>query len=287
MKTIGESEIWSFYGTKSKVQRITRATTVRSAAGHSVKSFLELATKVAELQFRNPDYVLMFRGQGGDHRNSKGNTTLKPSLFRSTRGSSHPPGMAILSSRYQALTMAETYLIREYKKAKMLGVDRLERHRMLRWAILQHYEVCPTPLLDITHSLRIAASFASEKPAKKVFLYVLGIPNLSGAITASAEAGLQIIRLSSVCPPTAVRPHIQEGYLLGEYPEMVNYDQKELYGHYEIDFGRRLIAKFQFSPAPFWKGDAFPQVKHLALYPPESEDPLFRLARRVKTLANC
>ncbi len=30
---------------------------------------------------------------------------------------------------------------------------------MLRWAILQHYEVCRTPLLDVTQS--IAASFAS------------------------------------------------------------------------------------------------------------------------------
>ena len=45
---------------------------------------------------------------------------------------------------------------------------------------------------------------------------MLGVPNLSGAITASAEAGLQIVRLSSVCPPSAVRPHIQEGYLLGD-----------------------------------------------------------------------
>jgi hypothetical protein len=75
--------------------------------------------------------------------------------------------------------------------------------------------------------------------------------------------------------------------LLGEYPDMVNYDQKELYGHYEIDFGRRLIAKFKFNPITFWKWDTFPQVAHPALYPPESEDPLYKLARRVKTLASC
>jgi hypothetical protein len=284
MKTIGENEIWSFYDRDNRAKRITRATTVRNAAGHTVKSFLELATKVAELQFRNPDFVLMFRGQNGDHRNSKGNTTLKPSLFRSTPGSTRPPDMSVLTSRYRGLGRAEEHLINEYRLAGMLGLDRLERHRMLRWAILQHYEVCPTPLLDITHSLRIAASFASPIGGH-AFVFVLGIPNLSGAITASAEAGLQIIRLSSVCPPTAVRPHIQEGYLLGEYPEMVNYDQKELYGHYEIDFGRRLLAKFRFDPATFWKNDAFPQVRDRALYPPESEDPLNQLARRVKTLA--
>jgi hypothetical protein len=107
---------------------------------------------------------------------------------------------------------------------------------------------------------------------------VLGVPNLSGAITASAEAGLQIVRLSSVCPPTALRPHIQEGYLLGEYPEMAGYDQKQHYPHFEIDFGRRLIAKFRFNLKSFWKNDAFPKVKRPALYPNQN-DPLFQLTQ--------
>src|SRR5206468_364868 len=138
---------------------------------------------------------------------------------------------------------AEGALIREYMAENLLGVKRLKRHRVLRWAILQHYEVCLTPLLDVTHSLRIAASFASINMPDKVYLFVLGVPNLSGAVTASAESGLQIIRLSSVCPPSAVRPHIQEGYLLGEYPEMAEFEQKANYFHYEIDFGRRLVAK--------------------------------------------
>jgi hypothetical protein len=52
----------------------------------------------------------------------------------------------------------------------------------------------------------------------EVRLYVIGVPNISGAISASAEAGLQVIRLSSVCPPSAIRPNVQEGYLVGEYP---------------------------------------------------------------------
>ena len=40
--------------------------------------------------------------------------------------------------------------------------DRLRRQRILRWSILQHYEICDTPLLDVTQSIRIAASFASR-----------------------------------------------------------------------------------------------------------------------------
>lgn len=287
MKTVGENEIWSFYDDKnSEAQKIVNATIVRGATGHKVGSFLELATKIAELQFRNPDFVLMFRGQNADYQNTKKNTTLKPSLFRPQQGSKLAPGMETLTTRYQLLEQAERRLVNEYENAGMLGVERLQRHRMLRWSILQHYEVCTTPLLDITHSLRIAASFASEKASEQAYLFVLGIPNLSGAITASAEAGLQVIRLSSVCPPTALRPHVQEGYLLGEYPDMVNFDQKELYGHYEIDFGRRLIAKFKFDPVTFWKKNTFPRVAHKDLYPPVSKDPLHKLTQKVKKSIN-
>lgn len=137
-------------------------------------------------------------------------------------------------------------------------------------------------MLDVTHSLRIAASFATTEETQEAFSFVLGVPNLSGAITASAEAGIQIVRLSSVCPPSALRPHIQEGYLLGEYPQMVGFAQKELYRHYEIDFGLRLVAKFRFNPQSFWKTDDFPKVSTQALYPLRTDDPLYAMAEDIK-----
>ena len=277
MDTIGTEKIWSFFDRKGC--QIAKNAAIRQGPGHRVGSYLELATKIAELQFLNRDHVLLFRGQGADHRNVKRNSSLKPTLFRSGRGN---PDRATLVARFTALARAEAILIAEYAKAKLLGVERLKRHRILRWSILQHYEVCDTPLLDVTHSLRIAASFASLAETATAFLYVLGVPNLSGAITASAEAGLQIVRLSSVCPPSAVRPHIQEGYLLGEYPDMTGYEQKENYFPYEMDFGRRLVAKFSFAPASFWKNDDFPRVSKTALYPSENSDPLYRLALGVK-----
>ena len=283
METIGKQKIWSFFDDQSK-SKIVDNTAIRKGRGHRVRSFLELATKVAELQFLNRDHVLLFRGQGSDHRNQQGNTTLKPTLFRpETKGN---PSSATLIRRFESLTKAEKELVNRYTAASLMGHQRLRRHRILRWSILQHYEVCATPLLDVTHSLRIAASFASLGSADSAFVYVLGVPNLSGAITASAEGGLQIVRLSSVCPPSAVRPHIQEGYLLGEYPEMAGYEQKENYFHYEIDFGRRLVAKFRFKPSSFWKSDTFPQVTKRALYPRPSNDPLYKLALEVqRTLA--
>jgi hypothetical protein len=278
METIGEQKIFSF-AEKSKKALPTFCTAIRRSAGHKVSSFMELATKVAELQFMNRDFVLLFRGQKADYKNNRGSTTLKPSLLRATNGIN--PDREVLAHRFNVLRIAEEQLSRMYSGRPFLGRERLNRQQILRWSILQHYEICQTPLLDVTHSLRVAASFASDGAQRNAFIFVIGVPNLSGAITASAEAGIQIVRLSSVCPPTALRPHIQEGYLLGEYPEMTGYDQKSHYAHFEIDFGRRLIAKFRLNPKKFWKNDAFPIVERPALYP-NDDDPLYQLAQGVQ-----
>jgi hypothetical protein len=274
METIGSQKIWSFFDAR-RTCAVAKNTEIRKGRGHRVGSYFELATKIAELQFRNRDHVLLFRGQSGDYRNAQRNTTLKPTLLRPERQGN--PSATTLVARFERLARAERELVARYAASGYLGVERLQRHRILRWAILQHYEVCTTPLLDVTHSLRIAASFASLGETNKAYLFVLGVPNLSGAVTASAEAGLQIVRLSSVCPPSAVRPHIQEGYLLGVYPDLVDYAQRENYFHYEMDFGRRLVAKFVFNPATFWKSDNFPKVTRPALYPSAGQDALFKL----------
>lgn len=283
METIGTQDLWSFIDGQPEATT-AKNSKIRVGRGHKVSSFMELATKVAELQFRNRDYVLLFRGQSIDYRNTKGKSTLKPALFRPIkRGNPNPD---TLIRRFKTLREAEQDLTRRYEEATLLGSERLKRQRILRWAILQHYEVCTTPLLDITASLRIAASFASINDNGEAFLFVLGVPNLSGAITASAEAGLQIVRLSSVCPPKAIRPHLQEGYLVGEYPEMSDFAQKQEYFHYEIDFGRRVIAKFRFAPKTFWKKGTFQMVSNEALYPPPEKDPFFKIALEVKQDVN-
>ncbi|BEU25801.1 FRG domain-containing protein [Paraburkholderia caribensis] len=278
MEMIGQQKLWTFLDGKPGAQTAS-VTTARTGPGHRVRSFVELATKIAELQFRNNDYVLLFRGQGRDYRNQKGLTSLKTSLFRGSRGN---PGEGTLQRRFEILESAERLLSSIYAREEHLGKHRLARTRLVRWAILQHYEVCPTPLLDVTHSLRIAASFATHGAANESFIFVLGVPYLGGGMTASAEAGLQAIRLSSVCPPSAVRPHLQEGYLLGEYPEMSGFQQKTLYPHFEMDFGRRLIAKFRFDPREFWSDPNFPLVEAAALYPSKEHDPLLRLSLEIK-----
>jgi hypothetical protein len=283
METIGSKELWSFCSELNDATQC-KCTAIRKADPHCVGSYFELANKVAELQFRNRDYVLMFRGQSKDHKNFQHNTSLKPSLFRDSSGRN--PSPETLIQRFQLLENAERSLADSYSQRQFLGNQWVKRHRIVRWAILQHYEVCPTPLLDVTQSLRIAASFATSANEEEAYVFVLGVPNVSGAITASAEAGLQIVRLSSICPPSARRPHIQEGYLLGEYPEIAEFEQKELYAHYEIDFGLRLIAKFRFNPQSFWQKEDFPVVGKNVLYPPPADDPLYEMTDAIRNALN-
>lgn len=282
METIGSSEIWSFTDQGNRPEKITSNSQVRKSNGHYVENFIDLARKVSALQYKNPEYVLLFRGQAADYKNLQRNTTLKPSLFRPKRGDRKNPDQQTLALRFEALLEAEHTLIEGANRDSAFeDSKRILRHRILRWSLLQHYEVCPTPLLDVTHSLRIATSFGSESQSSEAFLYVMGVPNISGSITASAEAGLQVIRLSSVCPPHSVRPHIQEGYLLGEYPDLQDIKQKQAYDPYEVDFARRLIAKFRFSPAKFWSDSNFPSVSRSALYP-DANDPFVAFMAPIK-----
>lgn len=282
METIGKREILSYLSNFDTPEKATN-NQIRQDAGHVVQNFLELAKKIAALQFKNPQYVFLFRGQATDYRNQKKSSTLKPSLFRPRRDNPKLPSPELLAQRFHFLAEAERSLVSRYGQVKEFeGEMKLKRQRILRWSILQHYEICFTPLLDVTQSLRVAASFASKPKAKQAFIYVFGVPNLSGSLTASAEAGLQIVRLSGVCPPAAVRPHIQEGYLLGEYPDMPDFDQKQHYQHFEIDFGRRVIAKFVFNPQTFWIDADFPMIGKAALYPDE-HDQMFDLAEELKS----
>lgn len=245
-----------------------------------VRSFLELTTLVAELQFKNREHVLLFRGQDKDYLNKAGNSTLKPELFRRIGLSN--PGRDKLIPAFEKLRIKEQALVRCYTDAGFADSKRLTRQQILRWAILQHYRICATPLLDVTQSLRVAASFATHgNRSNEGYLFVIGVPNISGAITASAEAGLQIVRLASACPPTALRPHVQQGFLVGEYPDMRSMDQKGQYLANEIDFGLRLVAKFSFNLTKFWQGGSFPPVAEVDLYPSPEKDQLAGLAFQI------
>jgi hypothetical protein len=284
MEKIGSRAIWSFFD-NNRTSRPASNHAIRAGCGHPVGSYFELAQKLAELQFLNRDHVLLFRGQANDYLTSKGNSMMKASIFR--HEGKKVPSKAVLEKRFETLQIAEKLLVEAYCDAKLKGYDRLRRHRLIRWAILQHYEICKTPLLDVTHSLRVAASFATDgNGGDEAYLYAFGVPNLSGAVTASSEAGLQIVRLSSACPPDAVRPHIQEGYLVGEYPEIPDYEQHSHYAFHEMDFGRRLVAKFRLDLKTLWTSENYQPATHEALYPSARRDPLLEIANAMIATLN-
>lgn len=193
METIGKCAIYSFLNGVNSIQSTTNHA-IRHDIGCHVNNFLELAKKIAELQFYNPKYVFLFRGQNQDWKNLKNNSTIKPSLFRPMAGSKKLPTSAVLTNRFARLIKAEELLMQAYHKNTFFsGKQKIQRQRILRWAILQHYEICFTPLLDVTQSLRIASSFATRPNCDQAWIYVLGVPNLSGTLTANMEAGLQIV----------------------------------------------------------------------------------------------
>lgn len=250
---------------------------VRSDTGFHIKSFPDLITKVAHLSFANPGFELLFRGQGNDYKISAGRTTLLPSILRT--GARYFTKQ-LAKDRFEKLERAQELLCSELANRSTKGSTRLTRYGVLQWAILQHYEVCDTPLLDVTHSLRVACSFATAKnPAQPSFLLVLAVPFLSGSITTVADQGLQALRLLSVCPPVAHRPHFQEGYLIGEYPD-VDFSTKDRYDKAEFDFARRLICKFVLPPANEPWSNSFPAIPSDALLP--NDDPFLDVATTVK-----
>src|SRR5258706_4010408 len=61
MDIIGSQKIWTFAGGDAIADLTSSA--IRKKPAHRVRNYMDLATKVAELQFRNRDFVLMFRGQ--------------------------------------------------------------------------------------------------------------------------------------------------------------------------------------------------------------------------------
>jgi len=206
MNVIGQEKLSTFLSTgwKSPVDYME----IRGDPGYLVENYSDLVECVAKLSLHNQHHVLLYRGQGREYHmvtDETRFTVIKPSIFRAIMGQ---PSPVAFPQRYETLIHADKLLSEKWLLHGLEESDPIVRHRILRWSILQHYEVCRTPLLDVTNSLRVAASIAALTSKNDfAYLYVLGVPQLSGAITASAEAGLQIIRLSEL--RGAVIPYYQ------------------------------------------------------------------------------
>lgn len=242
---------------------------IRRSKPRSVRSFRDLVAQVAQLSFYNPDFTLYFRGQRAEILGKEG-TSLFPAIYRVKelkRKKDH------LRDRFIRLRDASGMLVAEYKRRRFRGHTKLAKFPELSWAILQHYRVCGTPALDVTNSLRAAASFALQEGPSGI-VYALGVPYTSGGISYHVADELVNLRLVSICPPSALWPYFQEASLLASFPTI-----QELGGLKQMDFGRRLLAKFQVGGASFWD-DSFTPMSDNALFP--SPDPLVKVASELR-----
>ncbi|MFC1530130.1 FRG domain-containing protein [Gemmatimonadota bacterium] len=244
---------------------------VAQADAFPVRSFRQLTESVAHLSYLNMDYHLFFRGQGRDYLNKAGSSTIYPLIYRGER-----VPQDLIDLRFEILKSAAARLCNAFEADGIEGFKDVRKRRYIQWSILQHYEVCPTPLLDLSQSLRVACSFAflnQDSNAPHIFLF--GLPYVTNRVSINSEHDLVNIRLLSICPPAALRPHFQEGYLAGTDEVTTHYDNKS-----DLDFNSRLIAKFRLEGGSrFWSG-GFSQLSREVLYPPK--DKVEKVCHRIK-----
>jgi len=235
-----------------------------------VDNYRALVEHVARLSYANRNQLVFFRGQDKDYQSKAGGSTIYPAIYR---GDNVPH--AELEVRFQQLEAAGRTLVRLLEEHKIEGARDVLRKRYVQWSILQHYQVAETPLLDVTHSLRVACSFAQLASTDPTcYVYVLGFPYPTNRISINSEEDLVNIRLLSICPPAALRPYFQEGYMAGTSDVTTNFDNKT-----ELDFRNRLIAKFAIPRAKSFWNAGFEATPRTALYP--SKDRVEILCRDV------
>jgi hypothetical protein len=223
-----------------------------------ISTFRALVEHVARLAYANRDDLLFFRGQNKDYQSKAGGTTLYPAIYREDA----LPAREV-RRRFDLLDQAARRLVEKFKAAAIDGHRELRQKLYIQWSILQHYEVVPTPLLDLSQSLRVACSFAQMRSTDaRCYVYVLGLPYITNRISINSEHDIVIVRLLSICPPAALRPYFQEGFLAGTTDVTTDFDSKT-----ELDFRHRLFAKFEIPRAQSFWGSGFEQIPETALYP--------------------
>jgi hypothetical protein len=171
-------------GLKSTLQSSREADADRPLAAGS---YTELVDIVSFLSIMNKRHTLYFRGQAS-------NWPLRPTAFRpiwtSLNGTRHsiPNDPAVLQEIWDHLNGPIASIV--LSACDGLPMPRPATLRMFReavWAVAQHYELWPTPLIDITPSLRVAASFALWGGQPSGYLYVAALPPSTNSVTFDAD----------------------------------------------------------------------------------------------------
>lgn len=257
-----------------------RSLEIARSAPLKVKTYEELAEKAAEISYRNREYFPLYRGQAKDYQSSKGRprSSLIGNFHRPGEGKQFLTGPE-KTKRRERLEAAAKAFVRVIKEKAFPYRDDFIKDDFqftdeLVWSILQHYEILPTPLLDLTQSLSVACSFASlDRGGGNACVYMLGFEGISPNIFYSYRERYQLIRLSSVMPKIAKRPFYQEGYFLGDFPQGRCFEEQR------TNFACRLLAKFSFDPKTFWTS-GMKALPRSVLYP--RKDEMEQIMKRIE-----
>jgi FRG domain len=233
-------------------------------------SYTELVDMVAFFSVMNKRQSLYFRGQG---RHLPPIPALFRSSWKSIGGTEHnvPKNPAVLQRIYDHLnTRTSNIVLSVCLKFPMPRQATLKMFREAVWAVAQHYELWPTPLIDITPNLRVGASFALWDGRHEGNLYIVAMPPSTNSITFEADQHVVLARLQAICPPIAKRPHYQDGFLVGRFP-FVSPSPNQIDNRPDevSNLSRRLVARIvlkEGSSGSFWNED-FPRMSTSALLP--------------------
>ena len=236
----------------------------------NIEPFHDLIMEIAELSYKNPDVMLFYRGQNNNYIKTK-YATLYPTIYRSNSEKDIKFGFEILE---KTSTMLMTELEKDNNVDKE-EIKELKKIKLLQYSILQHYEVCKTPLLDLTQSIKVACSFAIlDNKDKTGYIYVLGMPYVNGRISVDSEDYITNVRLLSISSSSSKRPFFQEGYLVQtEFASNADIEKGEL------DFNRRIVAIYKFKNTKTFWGSERP-IERENLYP--EEDTMKDICDRLK-----
>lgn len=249
---------------------------VRASDGFPVKTFRELMDEVAHVTLSNSNYEMYYRGQTIDYKNNQARfyndripkTVIFPSICRPEKKHDGTFKHSI----------KQTQIVRRYEELENM-IELVESKGKASfneyyYSLFQHYDIVPTPLIDITQSLRVAATFALNNSTTG-YVYVFGLPYPNQSISYFMDLGIVLIKLQNVVPANAIRPRYQEGYLVGKYPITAtksNFD----------NLANRLVAKFKVdnTEGNFW--DKYFQPMPMEVMFPENDEIELELQRAKK-----
>jgi hypothetical protein len=244
---------------------------IRAAKPMIVNTYSELMDMVSKLAYFNRRYVLFFRGQDKEYRIGDRFPTIYPNFFREML---FHKGTEKQIKENLEKKQEELKLKNHNRNPRFHGAYSIWESLHVRWALLQHYQICPTPLIDLTQSLHVAVSFAledsnlNENKLKTGVIYVLALPWPAKNYHNNKEEDIYLVRLAGISPPQAKRPYRQEAFAAMSQ----DVDNEEIYDFEKHNFANRMICKFEINNSPEFLGDIIKPLPEKFLAP---DDDIF------------